>query len=578
MLTVHHITNPHIIWERKIVSSLCTLLGLFILNLFVGSSFCFAQQSQPNRVLDNPGERFLERQQRERDQENRERPQDRLDVPREESLEVIESSEEPSFKVDSIELKGATLLSHDVVRSIVSRYEKSLLTRGLINKLMLDLTNAYIDAGYVTTRVYIPQQNLSSQKLKLQVVEGKIEKLSINKDGLRDRSKLWTAFPNSKGHYLNLRDLEQGLDQINRAPSGRAKLQMLPGEKPGESLVQIENKAINPYRFSTTFDNAGQKITGIERLRFALDLDNLLALNDMLSLNYIGSEDTNAFAGSASIPWGYWTFYGNASYSEYLTTLAPDAELLGDASSVGAGANLVVFRDKTQKTSFDLSLGRKSSGRILNDVQLASQTLTVMRFGATHLWRPANNVLQVDAFYHRGLPLFDAPSDPSSITRDVPHSEFNKFEANVYYFQPLLNWISFRSTLNGQYSVESLFGSEQTVMGDSATVRGYNGSGVAGDDGVFCRNELLFGVPFKIEQPFLQSVVAQLQPYAFFDAGYASTKASRVDSWLSGTGVGLRLTADRFNFDVTYATPVDHHNVTGVHSDELYFTVTLKAL
>lgn len=66
---------------------------------------------------------------------------------------------------------------------------------GEINKLMRDVTNYYVDKGYVTARVAIPQQDMKSGNLQILVIEGTIEDIILNENTWRDKAQVNMAFP-----------------------------------------------------------------------------------------------------------------------------------------------------------------------------------------------------------------------------------------------------------------------------------------------------------------------------------------------------------------------------------------------
>ena len=76
------------------------------------------------------------------------------------------------------------------------------------------------------------------------MVEGRLE--SIELDSSAAGVNLTTAFPFLKGKLLQLRDLEQGLDQINRLPSNRATMQLVPADEVGGTKVMIFNERGRP--------------------------------------------------------------------------------------------------------------------------------------------------------------------------------------------------------------------------------------------------------------------------------------------------------------------------------------------
>lgn len=57
------------------------------------------------------------------------------------------------------------------------------------------------------------EQDLSHGELTLEILEGRLEKIEL--DG-QTPAMLRTVFPGAEGHILNLRDIEQGMEQINR--------------------------------------------------------------------------------------------------------------------------------------------------------------------------------------------------------------------------------------------------------------------------------------------------------------------------------------------------------------------------
>ena len=85
-----------------------------------------------------------------------------------------------------------------------------------INELLKVITNHYIEKGLITSRAYLPQQDLSGGHLTVLVVEGKLEGLkSAEGSQLSDR-ELAMAFPGRTGELVNLREIEQMVDQLNR--------------------------------------------------------------------------------------------------------------------------------------------------------------------------------------------------------------------------------------------------------------------------------------------------------------------------------------------------------------------------
>lgn len=523
-----------------------------------------------------PGEYFLEQQRLKRNQQLMEKPPAEVEAPQ--TQQPVETTRKGAcFFIESVQLEGVSKLSAKEIDNLTQPSVGRCVDINDINKLVTEITNFYIEKGYVTTRTYIPPQNLKSGILQLKVIEGIIEKIILN-DGKswQEKNKLRTAFPGLQGEILNLRDLEQGVDQINRLASENATLKLWPGDEAGGTLVRVEDKPNDRLRGVIAYDNYGQESTGINRLRLGVEADNMLGLNDTGSLYYIGSQNTNSLAMSSSIPYGYWTTSFDASYSEYLSIIDEASELFGQSYNTNLTVNRIIWRDKNTKTAVEFMLNVKESTRLINDVLLAPQPLTVIRFGMLETIRTKYNVLNFDAHYSRGLAMLGAIEDPSGISDDTPHAQFDKIDGGITLFQPI-GKTTLRSSVRGQYSMESLYSSEQLTLGDNSTVRGFSQHNVTGDSGLYTQNELSLPMPEKIATALPFNLGKGLQPYVFTDAGYTTLKTTDQYDQIVGTGAGIRFNnGKRLSSDLTFALPLYTNGAATSDGAEIYFTLSYK--
>src|SRR6516225_4067595 len=145
-------------------------------------------------------------------------PAQRL-APKAEQRQAVSYPHEPKFPIHKIEILGVTKLTKQQIRKIAGWYENRSLGASDINVLLEALTRAYVHKGYITTRIYLPEQNIPRGVLKLQVLEGRLASFATST--LR-KSQLFTAFPTQPGAIIRLPDLEQGMDQLERPGSVRA--------------------------------------------------------------------------------------------------------------------------------------------------------------------------------------------------------------------------------------------------------------------------------------------------------------------------------------------------------------------
>ncbi len=137
------------------------------------------------------------------------------------------------FYIAEIELDGADALSAADRRTLLKPYLGQCLGVVQLNALFKRITDLYIRRGLVTSRAYLPQQDLSSGHLKVIVVEGRLEGLRPAEGSKLSARELDMSFPGSAGNLLNLRQIEQMFDQLNRQPSNQAQMELTPGKAVG---------------------------------------------------------------------------------------------------------------------------------------------------------------------------------------------------------------------------------------------------------------------------------------------------------------------------------------------------------
>ncbi|MFL6717125.1 MAG: POTRA domain-containing protein, partial [Burkholderiaceae bacterium] len=126
-----------------------------------------------------------------------------------------------------IVISGATQLSPSAQQQLVEGHAGRCIGVADIEKILAAITRHYLEKGLVTTRAYLPSQDLSSGVLGIRVVEGVVDNILLD-EGARRSVNPANVFP-SPGALFNLRDFEQGIDQLNRLESNRAQLDILPG-------------------------------------------------------------------------------------------------------------------------------------------------------------------------------------------------------------------------------------------------------------------------------------------------------------------------------------------------------------
>ncbi|WP_412026341.1 ShlB/FhaC/HecB family hemolysin secretion/activation protein [Burkholderia cepacia] len=532
-----------------------------------------AQTPPPaGRPVQDPAQLIIEQQREQARQRQLEQPpasitvaptsETTLDIPPDTPVNAIAESG-PTFAVKQITLQapdGSAFqppsgVSGKGLEAVVAPFVGQDLGSHRINVLLKRITDVFVEHGFVTTRALLGPQNLATGTLKITIQVGVIESFTINgkaihrlKPGESAAGGGWftdagyeNAFPTTSGDPLRLSDIDQGVAQINRLRRNQATVQILPGQNPGESIVDIGNKSGDRLYYTLGVDNYGSSATGVTRYRAGVEADNLLGLQESLSVNFLDSLDSNAIVGSFAVPFGRHTFSYTISDSEYQQLIGTTALEYGRTLSHIFGWNYLVGRSVSDITSVDTTLSWRRTDREVNGIDLDPQRVAVLRVGGNWLHKFVMNDAQgnftANGGVSQGLPSFGANHDPHGITRDEAHSQFTKVDATAAFTLPLPKvgraLLAYRGVLSGQYTNVALFGSEQLYLGGMDTVRGFRSGEIAGDRGFYSRNELAW-----VNAPAWKD--GRIEPYVFLDAGKASLVATSGFPTLAGAGAGVR--------------------------------------
>ena len=394
----------------------------------------------------------------------------------------------PCLNITNVDVNGVHLLSEKTVKNITNAYINSCMNTRAIEVLMSQITAAYLNKGYVAARVYLPEQDLKSGVLQLQVAEGILSDLKLT-DRTKNTISLKTALEDVKGKPLNLRDLEQAIDQINRLQSNNVKMDILPGVSAGESIVVFDNESSKRVNGYFTYDNKGQDSTGKKQAALGVSLDNPFGLNDLISLSYNRSlpfktKQTDSYTGSAVyiVPLGYNTFNFSASRSEYDSTIKTEFNDLlshGETISYSGQLDTLLHRGLNNQVRMNVGVTAKDTQAFLEGVKLgvSSRKLSVLDVGMSYSDLMLSGLLNLNISYSRGLKIFNALEDAQNLPEDAPKAQFDKVSYGISYLKGF-NWLgqnfSFSSGFSGQQAFDPLYGSEQFSIGSLYSVPGFN--------------------------------------------------------------------------------------------------------
>ncbi|ARB28861.1 ShlB/FhaC/HecB family hemolysin secretion/activation protein [Pseudomonas tolaasii] len=491
------------------------------------------------------------------------------------------------FPIKDIQLQGADSLPAPDRERLLKPYVGQCLGVSQLNDLLKTLTDYYIAKGRVTSRAYLPQQDLSTGHLQVLVVEGKLEALkSAEGSSVTDR-ELAMAFPGKVGEVLNLREVEQLVDQLNRLPSKQAQMELTPGSQIGGSDVVVKNTPQKPWRASLSRNNDGQKSTGEQQWGAGLEWDSPLGLADQLMLRggHDGVSDHQKTSKNSmlyyNVPWGWWNFSYTYSESDYRALGYADTfkfKQSGDNQNHQFRAERVVHRDDVSKTSINAGVAHLRTNNYINDERLgvSSQRLSELQLGVNHGWRIGNSFVNLDLGMQNGIGAFDAQANDE---RDKngnrqPSARYRKYTATVSYLQPFTLWgesFSFSSLATGQHSEDILFSPQRMSLGGSASVRGFKDQQLTGDSGGYWRNDVRWARP--VTWAWMRPAFAEYGASVGYDQGVISNGRYNGDvhGRVSSNSLELFARGKYVSSSVTFAHSLERPAVMSKREAPIYF-------
>lgn len=401
-----------------------------------------------------------------------------------------------------INVKGSNLIDEWELEVFEAPFLGKCITPELASNVLASATDFYLTRGFITSRAYLPNQNLKQGVLEVLIAEGKVSDVIVHSGS---QLNVDSAFAKDEDLGLNIRDLEQAVDQMNAVPGNNVVMAVKPGDEPQSSQVVFENKGKPGLRGWLSLDNAGTEATGKNGASLSLQAGDLLNLNDVWSLSVrhsIGSaaKSNKSVNLDVKIPDSYNSYsfgYTKGGFDTVLNFPMTGAELTNEGAneSVSVSFDRVVHRDQSSKHSVGLKLKRDSVESFIADtrIDVNSRSLNSLVFSTESVLAFDRNVLIVNPDISAGL--IEVDNLPKGVNTPVenPQAEYLRYKISVDWIQPITfnnNQLRWKSKWVGQYASMPLYASQQLILGGASSVRGSYGVSIVGDSGYFWQNTL----------------------------------------------------------------------------------------
>lgn len=488
-------------------------------------------------------------------------------VPEQARLPVEES---PCFRIERIKLDGDMAMHFQWALAAANPPNDLAIGRCLgtagINLTMKRMQNAIVARGYVTTRVLAPPQDLKTGTLALTLIPGRIRAIRFADDS-SPRATWWNAVPVTSGDLLNLRDIEQGLENFKRVPTADADIQITPAEgpdaQPGESDLVIAWTQAHPVRLNVAIDDAGSRYTGRYQGSVTVSYDNWWTLNDLfyasfnhdLGGGHSGPKGTRGYTVHYEVPYRYWLLGFTTSGYDYHQSVAGAYQTYrygGDGDFTEVRLSRLLYRDAVRKTYAHVRGWLRHARSFVNGTEIGVQRRHTAgwEIGLSHREFIGSATLESGVAYRKGTGMLGAqPAPEEFLGEGTSRPSLITADAQLTIpFTIAAQQLRYTTAWRGQWSRTPLALPERFSIGGRYTVRGFDGeSALIGDRGWLVRNDLGWSLGHTGQTLYLGADYAEV--------GGPST-SFLIGQHLAGAVIGLRGGAKGLFWDVFAGTPL----------------------
>ena len=586
--------DPSFISDRFFQSYSLNLPSWLLLLLVAILSYLLPSVTRAQTPLTNPAaiatQEQLRQQERERVQRQQQelRPDVRLSTPitsitetqEGEDNEILPLDETPCFNIRSISLIGEAserfqwLLNH--VDHTANGTDDIAIGHCLgthgINVVLHRLQIALTQQGWVTTRVLVQPQELTSGDLQISVLPGRLGEIRLapNAQGkIPEHVNLSAAFPSQSGDILNLYELEQGLENLRRVPTVDAELSIAlrqaesTNPKITTADVIVSWRQRMPFRLSLAADDSGVSSTGKYQGTTTLSYDNPFALNDLLYASYtrdLGGRDSgkrglHASSAYYSIPFGFWLLSFNANDSQYYQTVAGANQNIVYAGASQNGEiklSRLVYRDAYRKSTVSIKSWVRASQNYIDDTEVRVQRRRTAgwELGLNHREFIGSSTLDLSLNQRQGSGAFGARRAPEELF-DEGTSRMRLTTTDIQLTTPfsLANQsLRYVGNVRAQWNQTLLVAQDRFLIGGRYSVRGFDGTNLlTADRGWLIRNEMALALGSSGHETYIG-----------IDHGEVSGRNSKklIGTYLTGAVWGLRGSIKGLSYDLFVGSPL----------------------
>jgi hemolysin activation/secretion protein len=448
------------------------------------------------------------------------------------------------FTLGAVNIDGATVFSQQQLSTYFERYLATEVDQAKLTQLANTITARYRQSGYLLSYAELPSQNVEAGMVRLAVIEGRIEKVSVQGAGPAGGAIEAIAAPLVNGAPLKSAALERTIGLIRDFPGMTVTDIALMRSDIEGGRYTLKIKVIpDRVRAFTYADNRGTGSIGHSRIYNSFAISSLAVQGDELRADLFAmpSGHSRYLYGQllAAAPLGRHGLRLTISGSRGDQYLRSDERFRGQSDNISAQLSYPVLRSRALTLLGKVSLtdwrsvGAQAGARKLRD------RLRVGRLGI-EFGNEGKTRFQGELSISRGLGFggMTRVGDPLASRPDAS-GRFTKAALTLQTSRSLGERFTIRAIAMAQYSDRPLLSAEEFSLGGNRLGRAFDFNARTGDRGAGGGVEVSYRLG-KSGGP------TGLELFGFADGGFARDLRSSISPEatrsLASTGLGARFT------------------------------------
>lgn len=459
---------------------------------------------------------------------------------------------EPVFAIRSFKVDGNSLLGVELIDATLASFSGPDRRFADVEAARQALEAQYLQAGFSTVRVILPEQEISAGTIRLVVQEMKLGSVELVAAQHHDLANVRASLPGLvEGSVPNTVAIAESLRLANENPSKQTQILFKPDPAGArvDALLRLEDE--KPWKVFASLDNTGDAATGRTRLGIGYQHANLFNRDHVATVQYITSveqpSDVSIYGFGYRIP-----LYGLADsldfYGGYSDVNSGTVAGLFNVSGKGTIFGAKYSHNFTKTSAFEHKLVFGLDYRAYeNNIDAGGTPLgtdvTVHPFNLTWntSWTGDSTQAGGYATWLKNLPGGSKGRDSDfAAARFGADADYQIVRYGASLSQQLPGDWQLRLAFDTQYTNEPLVPGEQFGLGGQDSVRGFGERVISGDRG--------YRSGLELYTPDLGSLTGQpdarLRFSAFLEGGHAhrlqALPGEVRNEGVASTGLGMR--------------------------------------